>query len=82
MLQETYPWVQDITGFDVLPGHENVLLGWIGRQGAKIMETLSDHEVGEGCIKLLEKFLGRKTTQLNGIIRLSIIQLNNSDTLI
>lgn len=50
-------WVRDITAFDAARRQPNVLVGWIGGQGAKLMEAHSDLEVGQICLRLLEKFL-------------------------
>lgn len=48
------PWTRDITGFDVLSGHEGVLLGWVGGQGAYIIETLSKQQVSVDCTNVLK----------------------------
>ncbi|GAB6025470.1 hypothetical protein CHUAL_011210 [Chamberlinius hualienensis] len=66
-----YPWYMDITGFDVLPNHSNILLCWIGRRGGEIIEKLSDDEVGDGCVRLLHHFTGKSITKLTKIIRSS-----------
>lgn len=51
-------WYADITGFDTMPSHPNVLLGWVGRQGAIDMEILSDEQVINDCMNLLHRFTG------------------------
>lgn len=50
-------WTKDLTGFDVLPNHEGVLLGWVGGRGAYIAETLSEHQVAADCENLLKHYL-------------------------
>ncbi|XP_034193646.2 uncharacterized protein LOC117610410 [Osmia lignaria lignaria] len=50
-------WTRDLTGFDVLPDHEGVLLGWIGGRGAYIVETLSEQQVATDCENLLKHYL-------------------------
>lgn len=50
-------WIGDLTGFDVLPNHEGVLLGWVGGQGAYIIETLSEQQVANDCENLLRYYL-------------------------
>lgn len=50
-------WTKDLTGFDVLQNHQGVLLGWVGGQGASIIETLSEEEVATDCLNLFKYFL-------------------------
>ena len=50
-------WVYDLTGFDVVYGHKAVLLGWIGGKGARIIETISEHQIIQGCANLFRYFL-------------------------
>ncbi|XP_035737162.1 uncharacterized protein LOC118448242 isoform X1 [Vespa mandarinia] len=50
-------WTKDLTGFDVLQNHQGVLLGWVGGQGASIIETLSEEEVANDCLNLFKYFL-------------------------
>lgn len=50
-------WTRDLTGFDVLPNHEGVLLGWVGGRGAYIVETLSEQQVANDCTSLLKRYL-------------------------
>ncbi|XP_031787393.1 spermine oxidase [Nasonia vitripennis] len=52
-------WTRDLTGFDVLPGHRSVLLGWIGRKGARIIESLSEQQIIRDCSDLFKYFLKR-----------------------
>lgn len=54
-------WTRDLTGFDVLPDREGVLLGWIGGQGAYTIETLSEHQVAADCENLLKQYLNLDT---------------------
>ena len=50
-------WTRDLTGFDVLPNHEGVLLGWVGGRGAYIVETLSEEQIAIDCENLLKHYL-------------------------
>ncbi|XP_076295193.1 spermine oxidase-like [Lasioglossum baleicum] len=50
-------WIRDLTGFDILPDREGVLLGWVGGHGARIIETLSEQQVAADCENLLKQFL-------------------------
>lgn len=50
-------WTRDLTGFDVLSGHRSVLLGWIGRKGACIVESLSEQQMIRDCSELFRYFL-------------------------
>lgn len=50
-------WTRDLTGFDVVPNHEGVLLGWIGGRGACIIETLSEQQIAMDCENLLKYYL-------------------------
>lgn len=51
-------WVYDISGFDSVRGQPNVLVAWIGGNGAKVMEQMdSDLEVGDICAHVLRLFL-------------------------
>lgn len=46
-----------MTGFDVLkPNYPNVLLGWVGANGALEMEKLSDDQIVDDCVRSLSKF--------------------------
>ncbi|XP_074041191.1 uncharacterized protein isoform X2 [Leptinotarsa decemlineata] len=56
-LEENERWVRNISGFDVIHGHPNCLLGWLGGSAVRVMETLSEQEVGAICVKVLRKFL-------------------------
>ncbi|KAK2585863.1 hypothetical protein KPH14_010457 [Odynerus spinipes] len=50
-------WTKDLTGFDVLQDCQGVLLGWVGGQGAYMIETLSEEEVATDCLNLLKYYL-------------------------
>ena len=49
-------WLRDLSGFDVVP-NTNMLLGWIGGLGAKIVEDIDEKDVGIACVDLLRRFL-------------------------
>lgn len=50
-------WTHDLTGFDILKDHPALLLGWIGRKGAQVIETLSEHQVIQDCAQMFRHFL-------------------------
>lgn len=52
-------WIQYISGFDLVLGHENALMGWVGGEGVQLMEELNDQTVGIHCVDLLKRFLKR-----------------------
>ncbi|XP_054708898.1 uncharacterized protein LOC129218603 [Uloborus diversus] len=54
------PWINGITGFDVVRNQPNVLLGWIGGMEAKQIENIDDITVKEVCTKILRIFLNKK----------------------
>lgn len=50
-------WTHYLTGFDIFRPHAgNILLGWVGGDGAIRMESLSDDQIIEDCVELLAKF--------------------------
>lgn len=59
-------WAKYITGFDLVDGAPNVLVAWIGGEGAKMLEEEEENEeegdekVKEICVKLLKQFLPDK----------------------
>ncbi|XP_059471126.1 spermine oxidase-like [Neocloeon triangulifer] len=53
-------WCKDMTGFDIMPSnYGNVILGWVGSESAKLVETLPEDQIGMDCTKVLRKFLNR-----------------------
>lgn len=50
-------WTQDLTGFDVLKDHPALLLGWVGRKGAQLLETLSEKQIIQDCATVFRYFL-------------------------
>jgi len=50
-------WTKDLTGFDVLPTQRATLIAWVGGQGARIIENLSEKTVAQDCVKLLSHYL-------------------------
>ncbi|XP_044259616.1 spermine oxidase-like isoform X2 [Tribolium madens] len=50
-------WLRYITGFDPILHGSTVLVGWIGGEGVKVMESLSNEEVGIQCMNLFKRFL-------------------------
>ncbi|KAL4635625.1 hypothetical protein GN956_G13456 [Arapaima gigas] len=49
-------WYKKICGFDVVARHPTVLCGWITGREAEHMETLTEEDVGEVCVRLLQTF--------------------------
>lgn len=55
---DSFPiWCQDLISFDVVRRQPNLLIGWIGGRGAKIVEGESDETIGEVCLKILNNFI-------------------------
>lgn len=50
-------WIRGISGFDVVRGQPNILVGWIGGKPAEDMEMISEEEIGEICVNYLKQFL-------------------------
>jgi len=57
-------WLRDVTGFDVIPELEGVLLGWVGGKGAQLVEEMVEDEIGQHCTELLRKFTQNKDIPL------------------
>lgn len=64
-------WLEDVFGFYTVDFQPNILCGWIGGTSARKMETLEDKVVYDGCLYLLEKFIGKQLpwTKPTNIIR-------------
>ena len=60
-------WVHHISGFDAARGHDDVLVGWVGGQGAKDIESETDESIGKHCVKLLRSFLRSYNTDQRAI---------------
>ncbi|XP_054167377.1 spermine oxidase-like [Oppia nitens] len=57
-------WVYDITGFDLVRGQPNVLVGWIGGNGAIQMEKVPNCQmIGDICFRVLKQFLPNMTIE-------------------
>lgn len=56
-LPEGKNWTRSITGFDVIYNHSNVLLGWVSGEGVLEMEKLTEREVRDDCVDVLQRFL-------------------------
>lgn len=50
-------WVKYISGFDLVLGHDNALMAWVGAEGVEMMETLPEEIIGKHCVDLLKRFL-------------------------
>lgn len=53
-------WTKYITGFDLVSGAPNLLLGWIGGRGATLIETESNQNVARVCLRIFEIFIPNK----------------------
>jgi spermine oxidase len=53
-------WLEDVFGFYIVDHQPNILCGWIGGPSARIMETLNNDKILEGCLFLFNKFIGSK----------------------
>jgi len=53
-------WTRYLTGFDLVTGAPNFLLGWVGGAGASMIEHVSDHEIGQVCLRIFRSFLPEK----------------------
>lgn len=49
-------WTRYMTGFDLVHGQENMLIGWVGGRGAELVEGVTEEDIGITCTKLLRKF--------------------------
>lgn len=54
------PWVYAISGFDAVRGQNDMLVGWIGGQGAKDIESETNERIGKVCVRILKSFLPSK----------------------
>ena len=52
-------WLQNVFGFYCVDNQPLVLCGWIVGPSACYVEQLSDEQVVQGCLELLQKFAGR-----------------------
>lgn len=50
-------WTRDILSFDVVRRQPNLLIGWLGGEGARLMERETDEQIGRTCMRLLERVL-------------------------
>jgi hypothetical protein len=57
-------WLQDVTGFDVIPELEGVLLVWVGGKRAHLIEEMMEDENGQHCRVSLRKFTQNKDIPL------------------
>lgn len=53
-----YPtWARDIISFEAVRRQPNVLVGWVGGHGARLMECETDAMIGQTCLRILRQFL-------------------------
>ncbi|KAK6635766.1 hypothetical protein RUM44_001020 [Polyplax serrata] len=49
-------WGKYVTGFDVICQERPILLGWVGGEGAKIIENLTEEKIGLDATRYLKQF--------------------------
>lgn len=54
-------WAHDIIAFDVVRRQPNLLIGWIGGLGAKLMEQETDFEIAKTCLEIMRQFLSTES---------------------
>lgn len=54
-------WTYYLSGFDVVRGQRNMLVGWVGGKGARQVESESEADIGRTCSKLLRTFLNNNS---------------------
>ncbi|XP_040579531.1 spermine oxidase [Lepeophtheirus salmonis] len=52
---EKDPLYHYIYGFDTILNHPNMLMGWISGEESRVLESISDSEIGDACVNLLKK---------------------------
>lgn len=71
IFEDKEEWIRHVTGFDEVFNQPRVLVGWVGSDGVKQMESLPEDEVGSICINALRKFLpDYQIPQPKSVIRL------------
>ena len=64
-------WTCDLSGFDSVVGLPNILLGWVGGEGAEMMENFSSDIIAQHCTHILREITGYNKIPLpKGCIRL------------
>lgn len=62
-----YPaWVRDIIAFDPVRRQPDLLIGWIGGEGARLIESERDEDVARVCLKILDKFTIEHKAEIRG----------------
>ena len=52
-------WYKRIFGFDQIVTKDRTVVGWIAGDAAEYMETLTNQEIADTCVKIIKKFLKR-----------------------
>ena len=60
IIQNGKSWLEDINGFYVIDSDSTTLLGWLVGEFVPEVELLDDQIVENGCMFLLDKFIGHK----------------------
>lgn len=61
-------WARDIISFEAVRRQPNILVGWIGGYGARLMEQDSDTYIGQTCIRILKQFLPIESHELGKLL--------------
>ncbi|KAG8198798.1 hypothetical protein JTE90_007102 [Oedothorax gibbosus] len=64
-------WTQSINRFAYTPNNPNMLCVWVAGKGAALMECVSDNEIIDDCMQILENILGKKLPSPTKILRSS-----------
>ncbi|XP_074600527.1 spermine oxidase-like isoform X2 [Brevipalpus obovatus] len=63
-MDDSYPtWAYDISGIDTVHGQPNVLVAWIGGEGAEMIESETDETVLNVLERLLKTFLSHTVSE-------------------
>lgn len=62
-----HSWYRKIYSFEVI--HERILVGWLSGKEAVYMESLTEEQIGEDCVKVLKKVLKKDIPSPIKIIR-------------
>jgi len=57
-------WYKRIFGFDQIVTKDRTVVGWIAGDAAEYMETLTNQEIADTCVKIIQKFLKRDRVTL------------------
>ncbi|XP_077987400.1 peroxisomal N(1)-acetyl-spermine/spermidine oxidase-like [Glandiceps talaboti] len=61
-------WFKEISEFERISYHDDILVGWIYGKAAEYMETLDEEEVKQTCVRLLRQFSGKDIPEVHKIV--------------